>query len=704
MAKFFVRRFFSLVITMVLVSMVIFAVAEILPGNVVRHILGQFATPAQEESYRNQLGLDRPLWKRYLSWLVGSDWLFASPKIGLPLRQTISKETGFAQWWAEEPDGTLIRWRLDDEDLIASRLQPDGSTTESVNNERWRIDREEEIERLTQVREDLVADTQLGADDREAILGQVDRLIQLLQDESLSQKELKAEIEGPEQRLEALSDPQAAEQRQILQVISGNLIQDEMMRTVTMVEEIAEGSGGLDEATADWIPGQLGRLATTVGKSRPELAETLREAANSLREGQVGAARTALGEAVGPLRDLIGPIINLTEALDNDDYLRAADVLDGMVDPSDPPDAAKMVILEGRLDTATGDLEEVLPELAQPLEEASTHLKEGDADAARAALSEAAGVLRERGPVIARTAAVDRAKVGRFFWGVDQGNRAVLWKTQTRETFWMKSKGAGWWVRQKGGAVEYIPLKSGLLRGDPGESLRTRQPVAAQLKTRLRNSAILAGIAFAVVMPLALVMGLVAGLNEGKLIDRVFSLFGLVTTSSPNFATGVFLILIFAIRLKVLPGATVFTSSTAIFSSPKMLVLPVATLTLIELGYVLRITRASMVEVMDSQYIRTAILKGVSYWNIIFRHALRNALMAPITVIMLHVNWLLGGIVVVEAIFGYPGLGTYILTSALYKDVFAIEAAAMVMVVLAVGTQLIADVIYTFLNPRIRYA
>ncbi len=205
-------------------------------------------------------------------------------------------------------------------------------------------------------------------------------------------------------------------------------------------------------------------------------------------------------------------------------------------------------------------------------------------------------------------------------------------------------------------------------------------------------------------MPLALVLGLLAGLNEGKPLDRILSIGGLMTTATPNFATGIFLILIFAVWLKLLPGATVFASERAIFKNPKMLVLPVLTLTLIELGYVLRITRASMVEVMGTGYIRTAVLKGLPYWRIVFKHVLRNALMAPITVIMLHVNWLMGGIVVVEAIFGFPGLGRYLLDAALYKDVFAIEAGAMVMVMLAVGTQLVADIIYTFLNPRIRYA
>ena len=135
-----------------------------------------------------------------------------------------------------------------------------------------------------------------------------------------------------------------------------------------------------------------------------------------------------------------------------------------------------------------------------------------------------------------------------------------------------------------------------------------------------------------------------------------------------------------------------------------MLILPVLTLTLIELGYVLRITRASMADVMRSAYIRTAYLKGIPNFKVVMKHAVRNALIAPITVIMLHVNWLMGGIVIVEVVFGYPGLGQYLLDSALYKDINALEAGTMIMVMIAVGTQLIADILYTFLNPRIRYS
>ena len=140
------------------------------------------------------------------------------------------------------------------------------------------------------------------------------------------------------------------------------------------------------------------------------------------------------------------------------------------------------------------------------------------------------------------------------------------------------------------------------------------------------------------------------------------------------------------------------------FRDPTLIALPVLTLTAVELGYVARMTRASMVEVMSSSYIRTAIIKGMPFRRVVLRHALRNALMAPITIIMLHVNWLVGGVVVVEVIFGFPGLGKYIYDSAIFGDFNAVEAAAMLTVLIAVVTRLLGDLAYTFLNPRIRYS
>jgi peptide/nickel transport system permease protein len=289
-----------------------------------------------------------------------------------------------------------------------------------------------------------------------------------------------------------------------------------------------------------------------------------------------------------------------------------------------------------------------------------------------------------------------------YFWGVDIKNNAVKWVRGEGSEVWVLTK-AG--LRKEGdGPQQYIPLRKGLLRGDPGISLQFGRPVAATLVSRVRNTLVLAGAAFVIVMPLALFFGILAGINEGKPLDRFISITSLGFTATPEFVTGIFLILIFGIWLKWLPAVAIFTSADAIFEDPKLLALPVLTLTAVELGYVARMTRASMVEVMDSAYIRTAIIKGMPRMRVVLRHAIRNALMAPITIIMLHVNWLIGGLVVVEVIFGYPGLGYYIYRAAIFGDFNAVEAAAMVTVAIAIITRLLGDLAYTLLNPRIRYA
>lgn len=433
MAKFIVRRLLSLLLTMLILSMVIFLITEAAPGDAAKHILGRFADREQVALFRRQLGLDEPLHIRYLTWLIGSDWR-ASRLIGMPLRRLKDQQTGAVEWWVEDSEGTLKRWKTVDDELQEYQLMRDGEVKRHPAGNVWKTD--------------------------------------------------------------------------------------------------------------------------------------------------------AHGNSV--------------------------------------------------------------------------------------------------------------------FWGVDTANRAVMWQRGFVEPAGGTHE-VGRPQLERSGGVRYIPLYRGVLRGDPGISVQTNRPVADTLFRRVENSAILAGLAFVVVMPLGLLLGFTAGVNEGKWLDRILSVGGLLTTASPNFATAVFLILVFAIWLKWFPGATIFLSDRAIFDDPEMLVLPILTLTLIDFGYILRITRASVVEVMETAYIRTAILKGIPYWKVILKHAARNALLAPITVIMLHVNWLMGGVLVVEAMFGFPGLGTYLLNSALMKDIYAIEAGAMVMVVLAVGTQLVADIVYTFLNPRIRY-
>ena len=291
---------------------------------------------------------------------------------------------------------------------------------------------------------------------------------------------------------------------------------------------------------------------------------------------------------------------------------------------------------------------------------------------------------------------------GEQFWGVDGDNRAVRWVRGGGNEVWVLTS-AGF-RKQGGGPREYIPLQRGLVRGDPGHSLRTGRAVADTLFPRLRNSAILAALAFVTIMPIALLLGIVAGVKAGRPTDRVLSIGSLVATSTPEFVTGVFLILVFGIWLKVVPAVSVFLNKDAVFQNPQLLILPVLTLTAVELGYVIRMTRASMIDVMRSPYIRTARLKGLSMRRVVFRHALRNALIAPVTVIMLHVNWLIGGLVVVESVFGYPGLGQYIYDSALFGDFHAVEASAMLLVTIAVLTRLVGDLAYTYLNPRIRFS
>ena len=314
-------------------------------------------------------------------------------------------------------------------------------------------------------------------------------------------------------------------------------------------------------------------------------------------------------------------------------------------------------------------------------------------------------VRQEDGSASSHIASVDwniNEEGQEYYWGVDSKNNAVKWVRGEGAEVWALTK-AG--LRKEGdGPQQYIPLRKGLLRGDPGISLQYGRPVAVTLASRVRNTLVLAGAAFVIVMPLALFFGILAGINEGKPLDRFISITSLGFTATPEFVTGIFLILIFGVWLKVLPAVAIFTSADAIFQDPKLLALPILTLTAIELGYVARMTRASMVEVMDSAYIRTAIIKGMPKTRVVLRHAVRNALMAPITIIMLHVNWLVGGLVVVEVIFGYPGLGNYIYKSAIFGDFNAIEAAAMVTVAIAIITRLLGDLAYTLLNPRIRYS
>ncbi len=247
--------------------------------------------------------------------------------------------------------------------------------------------------------------------------------------------------------------------------------------------------------------------------------------------------------------------------------------------------------------------------------------------------------------------------------------------------------------------VRYFSWLGNFVTGDFGESVRFKVPVSDVLWPRLRNTAILGAAVFAVMIPLSLLLGILAGMREGSKLDRAISVTSITTTSVPEFASAVFLSAIFVFWLKLLPGTSGMTDGFKLTE----LILPVMVLVLYDFGYVTRMTRASMAEVMTTQYIRTAVLKGLPYRKVILKHALRNALIAPFTVIMLQINWLLSGVIVVEFFFAYKGFGALLLEASLNQDIFLIEASAMVAVFVAVATQTIADIGYTYLNPRIRF-
>lgn len=249
--------------------------------------------------------------------------------------------------------------------------------------------------------------------------------------------------------------------------------------------------------------------------------------------------------------------------------------------------------------------------------------------------------------------------------------------------------------------VRYVEWIGNVLRGNFGESIVYRQPVADVLWDRLGNTLLLAAVSFAIIVPLSVVLGTLAGMREGSVLDRGVMVFSAMCASIPEFAMGVFLLAVFVVTLGVLPGTSPLTTGGG-WPVWSQFILPVTVVTLYDAGYLIAMIRQSMVEVMRQPYIRTAILKGMSFRDVVTKHALRNALITPFTVILLQLNYLVSGLVVVETVFAYPGFGRMMLEAALAKDIAVIEAGTLVAVTVTMLTQLFGDLGYMRLDPRIR--
>jgi peptide/nickel transport system permease protein len=250
--------------------------------------------------------------------------------------------------------------------------------------------------------------------------------------------------------------------------------------------------------------------------------------------------------------------------------------------------------------------------------------------------------------------------------------------------------------------VQYVDWLTDFVQGDWGRSFSTQQPVYPLVRQRLRNSLILTAFTLVISVPLAIGLGVLAGLQEDSWLDNVISIGSLAVVGLPEFVTGLVLIQIFAFGLDLLPASSIISPDDTLVEMLPALVLPALTATLVLLAYLVRLTRAGVVEEMKQPYVRTAEVKGLPYTTVIVKHVLRNALLPTITVIAISVGWLISGLVVVENVFNYPGLGRLLVFAIDRRDLPVIQAVSMLTVVAYAGSNLVADLLYAVLNPRIR--
>jgi len=250
---------------------------------------------------------------------------------------------------------------------------------------------------------------------------------------------------------------------------------------------------------------------------------------------------------------------------------------------------------------------------------------------------------------------------------------------------------------------QYVNWLSGFVTADWGRSFTAGNPPVRDLVlSRLGNSLRLAGLTLVIVIPLSLTLGVLAALQEGKWLDSVISILSLSVVGLPEFVTGIVLINVFALSLGWFPATAYVGTDMSALAWLQVLFLPALTASLVLVGYITRMTRAGMLEELKKPYVRTATLKGLSWTRVVFNHALRNALLPTIAVIALSIGWLMGGLVVIENVFNYPGIGSLLVTAVTQKNLPVLQAISVLIVFFYTFANLIADFLFALLNPRIR--
>lgn len=250
----------------------------------------------------------------------------------------------------------------------------------------------------------------------------------------------------------------------------------------------------------------------------------------------------------------------------------------------------------------------------------------------------------------------------------------------------------------------YSSWLGGFVSGDLGRSLASRQPVSDLAGDRFVNSAVLAFLTAVVLFPLAIGLGVLAAVRRGRAVDHAISGLSLTFIAAPEFVLGTFLALIFAVNLKLVPPVSLLPPGSSPLSEPSLLVLPVATLVLVGAAYMIRMVRAGMIEALASDYVQMARLRGVSERRVVLSHALRNALAPTVQVAALTLQWLIGGIVIVETVFAYPGIGQGLVQGVVARDIPYVASISMVLAIVYVAIATIADLLVVLLIPRLRTA
>jgi peptide/nickel transport system permease protein len=249
----------------------------------------------------------------------------------------------------------------------------------------------------------------------------------------------------------------------------------------------------------------------------------------------------------------------------------------------------------------------------------------------------------------------------------------------------------------------YLEWLVNFVQGDLGTSLGNRRPIAPQVGFRFENTMLLAAMAACIAVPLSIGLGLISAIKQGTIFDRAISVTSLMAISVPEFFIGYVLILFISVKLGWLPSLSNVNERMDFGQRITVMALPAITLTLVTLAHMMRMTRAAVISVMNSPYIEMAELKGLKYWRIVIQHALPNVLSPIITVVVLNLAYLVVGVVVVEVVFTYPGMGQFMVDSVSKRDVPVVQATGLIFAMTYVLLNMTADIASILANPRLRH-